>query len=195
MDDNGVCIADAGGYAEALAYLRELKNAGVRFATSGAEAQELFRAGQVAAVIDGSWLLADYGAALGERLGVAPMPAGPSSWATPMLGATGVYLNRSTERPDAALNVALALTDAETQQQLAQQPTFLPSNAAVTPPGALQQRLLEAASGGVPRPQRVELDGFWRPFDRAVASALDTDADPAAIVQEACALMNQLNLK
>lgn len=193
FDDTGRCIADAGGFAEALAYLDELRAAGVIFATSGDEAAEQFRSGQADIVVDGSWMLADFTAALGERLGVAPLPAGPAGPATPLIGGSSIVINASSQQPAEAVSLAVALAAPEAQQQLAEQTRALPGDAAIAVADPALGALAAAAMAGVWRPQRIELDAFWRPFDRALGEVLDGDIAPPDAVAQACATMNANN--
>jgi arabinogalactan oligomer / maltooligosaccharide transport system substrate-binding protein len=193
FDENGRCIADGGGFAEALSYLRELKAAGAQIVASGREAEALFKEGQAALTINGSWLLADYRAALGEQLGVAPMPAGPAGPAKPLLGGTGIYVNAATTRAEQATALGLLLTGQQAQQRFVEQGAFIPSNPNLTIANPALASFFESAKAGTPAPQRPELDRFWQPFDNALAEVLETDADPLATVQAACAAMNEAN--
>lgn len=195
LDDNGRCIADQGGFDAALDYLDQLKAAGVVFATSGAEAAELFRAGEADITIDGSWMLSEYSAALGDRLGVGALPSGPAGPATPMIGGTSVVVNAGSDQVDQAVALALLLASPEAQQQLADQTQQLPVLTDVPLANDALGGLAAAALSGTPRPQRAELDMFWRPFDAALADTLDTDTSPAELVQQACATMNANNGK
>lgn len=195
FDENGRCVADAGGFADALNYLRELKNAGAQVVTSGREAEALFKEGQADLAINGSWLLADYRAALGDQLGVAPMPSGPAGPARPLLSGSGVYLNAGSAKPDQAIALGLLLTGQEAQQRYVEQGTFIPSNPNLTIANPALASFFESAKSGTPAPNRTELDRFWGPFDGALAEVLDTDADPVATVQAACTAMNESNGK
>lgn len=195
FDENGRCVADAGGFADALNYLRELKNAGAQVVTSGREAEALFKEGQADLAINGSWLLADYRAALGDQLGVAPMPGGPVGPARPLLSGTGVYLNAATSMPDQAIALGLLLTGQEAQQRYVDQGAFIPSNPNLSIANPALASLFESAKSGTPAPNRTELDRFWGPFDGALAEVLETDVDPVATVQAACTAMNEANGK
>ena len=84
MDATGKCTADAGGFAEAFAYLKELKDAGAVFNTDGNALKTQFQTGEINAIIDGPWQTADFRTALADNLAVAPIPAGPSGAANPV---------------------------------------------------------------------------------------------------------------
>ena len=78
MDDTGKCTADAGGFAEAFAYLKELKDAGATFNVDGNALKTDFQTGKINAIIDGPWQTADFRTALADKLAVTTIPAGPS---------------------------------------------------------------------------------------------------------------------
>jgi arabinogalactan oligomer / maltooligosaccharide transport system substrate-binding protein len=195
FDDGGRCIADQGGFAPALAYLRELKAAGATFAPSGQEAEELFRSREADLTINGSWLRGDFNAALGGNLAVAAIPTGPSGPATPLIGSVALFVKAASQRPDDAIALALALTTPEAQAVLVEQTQQLPAVANVPIEDGSVAGLAAAAENGIARPQRPEMDAFWQPFDEALGRVLDTDVDPATAVSEACAAMNEANGK
>lgn len=192
LDERGRCVADQGGVAELLAYLRELRSAGVEFATSGAAAEARFRQREAALTINGSWLRGDFSAALGADLEVAPLPAGPAGPAQPLIGVIGAYVNANTHQRQAATQLALWLTGRTTQQALTEQAYMLPAAALATSEPTLAG-LIAAAETGVARPTRAEFSAFWEPFDAALAEVLESDVDPAEAVRQACATMNQRN--
>lgn len=195
LDESGRCVADQGGFAEALAYLRELKAAGAQFVPSGREAQELFRSGQADLTIDGDWLLADFRASLGDQLAVAPLPAGPAGPARPLVDSSGISISANSQHEAAAVALALALTNDAAQQQITSRTQLIPASPQITPSDAAIAAFASSAQNGVPRPQLRELDAFWQPFDAALSEVLETDADPVQVVQTACAAMNSANGK
>jgi arabinogalactan oligomer/maltooligosaccharide transport system substrate-binding protein len=195
LDENGRCVADAGGFADALSYLRELKAAGAQFVTSGREAETLFKEGQADLTINGSWLLTDYRASLGDQLGVEPMPSGPTGRAKPLVSGSGVSINANTSKADEAVALALALTNQTAQQRYVDQSGLIPSHPNITIADSALANLMEAAKIGESYPQRPELDRFWQPFDNALAEVLENNADPVAAVQAACTAMNEANGK
>ena len=118
MDDTGKCVADQGGFADALQFMADLKAAGATFETDGGKADTLFRQGQADMIINGPWTLGDYKKDLGDKLGVAPMPAGPKGAATPLAGVDCWYVNPNSkpEQQKLAAMVALYLFGAKGAQ-------------------------------------------------------------------------------
>lgn len=195
LDESGRCVADQGGVAEALAYLRELSKAGAQFVPSGRQAQELFRSGQADLTIDGDWLLADYRVSLGEQLAVAPLPGGPAGPARPLVISSGIVVSANSQQPEQAATLALALTDLAAQQELSRATQLIPASPEVTPADAALAAFASSAQSGLPRPQQAELDAFWQPLDAALGQVLDSDSDPAEAVGAACATINSVNGK
>jgi arabinogalactan oligomer / maltooligosaccharide transport system substrate-binding protein len=193
MDDTGKCTADQGGFAEAFAYLKSLKDAGATFNTDGNALKSDFQTGKINAIIDGPWQTADFRTALGENLAVTTIPAGPSAPANPFTGTDGWYINPNLDATQAALavNTALALTAPDSEQVFVDDAGHVPANPAVTVSDPITQGFAEAAAAGLPRPQNEQFGNWWVPFGDALNKVIDTGADPAQAVTDACALMNE----
>jgi arabinogalactan oligomer/maltooligosaccharide transport system substrate-binding protein len=193
MDDTGKCTADAGGFADAFAYLKSLKDAGATFNTDGNALKTEFQTGTLNAIIDGPWQTADFRTALGENLAVTTMPAGPSGPANPFTGTDGWYINPNLDAAQAqlAVNVALALTAPDNEQIFVDDAGHVPANPAVAITDPITQGFAEAAEAGLPRPQNAQFNNWWGPFGDALNKVIDTGADPATAVADACALMNE----
>jgi arabinogalactan oligomer / maltooligosaccharide transport system substrate-binding protein len=193
MDGSGKCTADAGGFAEAFAYLKELKDAGAVFNTDGGALKSQFQTKAINALIDGPWQTADFRTALGADLAVAPIPSGPSGAANPFTGTDGWYINPNLEPNQAklAVDVALALTSPESMQIFVDDAGHVPANPAVKITDPITQGFADAAAAGLPRPQNAEFGNWWGPFGDALTKVIDANADPAAAVTDACKLMNE----
>jgi arabinogalactan oligomer/maltooligosaccharide transport system substrate-binding protein len=193
MDDTGKCTADQGGFAEAFAYLKSLKDAGAVFNTDGGALKTQFQTGEINAIIDGPWQTADFRTALGDNLAVAPIPAGPAGPANPFTGTDGWYINPNLDEAQAqlAVNVALALTSPESMQTFVDDAGHVPANPSVSISDPITQGFADAAAAGLPRPQNAQFNNWWGPFGDALNKVIDTGADPATAVSEACALMNE----
>lgn len=193
MDESGACTADDGGFAEALAYLKELKDAGAVFNTDGNALKTQFQTGDINAIIDGPWQTADFRTALGENLAVAPIPDGPEGPANPFTGTDGWYINPNLdpEQAQLAVDVALALTSPEAMQVFVDDAGHVPANPAVQITDPITQGFADAAEAGLPRPQNEQFNNWWGPFGNALNEVIDTGADPATAVATACSLMDE----
>lgn len=193
MDESGACTADDGGFAEAFAYLKSLKDAGALFNTDGNAIKTAFQTGEINAVIDGPWQTADFRTALGENLAVAPIPAGPSGAANPFTGTDGWYINPNLDADQAqlAVDLALALTSPESQQIMVDGAGHVPVDPDVTITDPITQGFADAAAAGLPRPQNAQFNNWWGPFGDALNKVIDTGADPAQAIADACALMDE----
>ena len=100
FDENWKVVADQGtGVTDAMTYLNSIYQISKTNGWPKTDADGLapFSEGNMAAVTNGNWAMGDYQTALGDKLGVAPLPAGPSGPATPFLGVDGFY--RQSEQP------------------------------------------------------------------------------------------------
>jgi arabinogalactan oligomer/maltooligosaccharide transport system substrate-binding protein len=197
MDDTGKCVADQAGFADALKFMADLKAAGASFQTDGGKADTLFRQGQVDMIINGPWTLGDYKKDLGDKLAVAPMPAGPKGAATPLAGVDYWHINPNSkpEQQKLAAMVALYLfgpKGAQIYTDVAGSPMVRTDVKAADP---LVKAFADAAAGGYARPQSKEFGNWWGPFGDAVTKVMEGKSAPADAVKEACAAMNKANGK
>lgn len=193
MDASGKCTADQGGFAEAFAYLKSLKDAGAKFNTDGGALDTDFKTKTINAIIDGPWVTADFRTALGDDLAVTKIPDGPAGPANPFTGTDGWYINPNLEPDQAelAVNVALALTSPESMQVFVDDAGHVPANPDVAITDPITQGFADAAAAGLPRPQNAQFGNWWGPFGDALTKVIDAGADPAQAVTDACALMNE----
>lgn len=168
FDDSWKVIADQGtGVTEAFTYLNDLyqiqKNNS--WAMNDSDALAPFSEGKLAAVANGNWAMGDYRKALGDKLGVAPLPEGPGGPAAPMLGVDGFYFNPNSANQAAALDVALYLTNAASQTVMMNEAGHVPVRTDVTITDSLIQGLVDAFNkGSTIRPQVPELGKYWSNF-------------------------------
>jgi arabinogalactan oligomer/maltooligosaccharide transport system substrate-binding protein len=195
MDASGKCTADAGGFAEAFAYLKSLKDAGAVFNTDGNALKTQFQTGEINAIIDGPWQTADFRTALADNLAVTTIPAGPSGPANPFTGTDGWYINPNLDATQAklAVDVALALSAPAAEQVFVDDAGHVPANPVVTVSDPITKGFADAAAAGLPRPQNAQFGEWWGPFGDALNKVMDGGADPATAVKDACALMNEAN--
>jgi len=192
MDDTGKCVADQGGFADAFAYLKSLKDAGATFNTDGGALDTDFKTGKLNAIIDGPWTTADFRTALGDKLAVVPIPAGPSGPANPFTGTDGWYINPNLDEAQTKLAVdfALQMVSPASEQIFVDEGGHVPADSTVKISSDITQGFADAAAAGLPRPQNAQFGNWWTPFGDALNKVIDAGADPATAVKDACKLMN-----
>jgi arabinogalactan oligomer/maltooligosaccharide transport system substrate-binding protein len=192
MDDTGKCTADQGGFAEAFQFLADLKAAGAVLDPTYDNIAAGFKDGTYDVIIDGPWAAGGYVESV-PTVAVAPIPAGPGGPALPFTGVDGWLINPNSANQQLAVDLALALTNAENQKVFADTAYHIPANASVTIDNPISNQFAAAVASGYPRPQSAQFGAFWGPFGDALNKVLDTGADPVAAVAEACAAMNTAN--
>jgi arabinogalactan oligomer/maltooligosaccharide transport system substrate-binding protein len=194
LDGTNTCVADQGGWADALQYMVDLKEAGAVFEPDYGKAEALFRNGEAAFFVNGPWALADYKADLGDDLGVAPIPAGVEL-ANPLNGIDGFYINPNSQNAEGAVELALFLTNKDSAQIYTDQAGHVPIRTDVSAADPLVGAFAEASASGLPRPQSVEFGNYWGPFGDMFTKVLEGVSSPADGVNEACANMNSASGK
>ncbi|NWG07356.1 MAG: extracellular solute-binding protein [Chloroflexi bacterium] len=168
FDENWKVIADQGtGVIDAMTYLNDLYQISKANSWSKNDSEGLapFQEGTAVAITNGNWAMGDYKKALGDKLGVAPLPAGPAGPAAPLLGVDGFYFNPNSTNKEAALEVALYLTNAASQTVMMNEAGHVPVRTDVTISDPLIQGLVDAFNTGATiRPQVPELGKYWSNF-------------------------------
>jgi len=167
FDPSWKVIADQGGVVDAFTFLNstyqiQKKNG---WAMNDSDGLAPFSEGKLAAIMNGNWAMADYKKALGDKLAVAPLPAGPKGPATPMLGVDGYYINPNSANQEAAVAVALYLSNAKSQTTMMNEAGHVPVRTDVTITDPLIKGLVDAFNvGSTIRPQVPELGKYWSNF-------------------------------
>ena len=168
FDSSWKVVADQGtGVTDTFTYLNDLYKISVAnsWARTDTDGLAPFNEGKLAAIMNGNWAMGDYRNALGDKLGVAALPAGPAGPAAPMLGVDGYYFNPISTNKEAALEVALYLTNAASQTVMMNEAGHVPVRTDVTITDPLIQGLVDAFNkGSTIRPQVPELGKYWSNF-------------------------------
>ena len=169
FDDQFNFVADEANQAkvaDAMTYLNDLYQIAVENGLPRNDSDGLapFTEGTTAAITNGNWAMGDYRAALGDKLGVAPIPAGPGGASNPLLGVDGWYFNPNSENQEAALEVALYLTNKAAQEMMMNEAGHVPANTTVEVTDPLIQGLLDAFSTAYFRPQVEAMGNYWGNF-------------------------------
>ena len=195
FDATGKCIADQGGFSDLVKYLQDLKTAGAQAFSDGGKLDDAFQTGALDATIEGPWKTGDFKKAMGDKLGVAPIPAGPKGAANPLTGVDGYYINAASKNSDLAVQFALYMTSPTIEQIFVDQAGHIPANKTVKVTDPITQGFAQAVASGLPRPQNAELDNFWGNFGDAYTKAFESNGDAKQIITDATAATNKANKK
>ncbi|MDT0444174.1 extracellular solute-binding protein [Streptomyces johnsoniae] len=141
-----------------------------------------FANGDVAMMINGPWAIADATAALGEDLGVAPVPAGGEAQGSPLGGWNyGVYAG--TPDADASFEFVKYMAAAETQTRITEELSLLPTRASVYEDPAVQgnemvQFFKPAVDVAHERPWIPEAQSLFEPLRVSIEAMLTGSAAP-----------------
>ena len=111
----------------------------------------------------------------------------------PLLGVDGFYINASSPSIELAAELALAMTNSESQRVWTDVGGHVPADTTVEVSDEHVAAFQATAPNTVPRPQVKELDNFWGNFGDAQAKITETGADPVTATADACAAMNEAN--
>ncbi len=192
FDENWKVIADQGGVADAMYFLNDLYQISKANSWPKNDSDGLapFTEGKMAGITNGNWAMGDYKKALGDKLGVAPLPAGPGGPATPLLGVDGFYFNPNSANKEAALEVALYLTGVKAQEMMMNDAGHVPGRTDITVTDPLIKGLLEAFKNGYVRPQVTQLGLYWSNFC-GPDQVFEAGVDAGQWVEDATAAANK----
>lgn len=192
FDKNWRIIADQGGVTEAMRYLNDLYQISKARGWPRIDSESLapFAEGRVAAITNGNWMMGDYRRALGNKLAVAPLPAGPGGPASPLLGVDGIYFNPNSPNHAAALEVALLLTSQSAQTIMMVEAGHVPARLDVEISDPLIRGLVEAFKTATVRPQVPQLGLYWSNFC-GTDEVFEKGVPPAEWVKQATANANK----
>jgi len=187
FDDKFNFISDQGtGMVDAMTYLNDLYQIAKTNSWPKTDSDGLapFQEGKIVAITNGNWAMGDYKKALGDNLAVTSLPAGPVGPSTPLLGVDGYYINPNSANKQAAVDVALYLTGASSEQIMMDQAGHVPAINTVTVTDPLIKSLMEAFKTTTVRPQDTQLGKYWGNFCGS-DQIFEKGVDPAAWVQTA----------
>ena len=153
---------------------------------SDGDAAAPFKEGKIGATINGNWALGDYQKALGDKLGIAALPAGPKGPSTPLLGIDGFYFNpnNKADTAQAALKVALFLTNAASQKTMAEKAGHVPVRTGVTYTNPGVKAFEDVLAVSQVRPQSITMGKYWGNFC-GDGDMFDKGVAPAEFVKKA----------
>ena len=160
--------------------------------------RSLFNEGDVAMDITGPWELAGYKEALGDKLGIAPIPTIDGKVAISFSGIKAFYVNSFTEYPNAAQLFAQFATNEEAQLLLNELIGSIPTNnTALGSDQILSDPYVAGFAQQVinsqPMPTIPEMGNVWSPVNAAFPEIWDNDKDPKEAMDKAAQQIKDLN--
>ncbi len=174
---------------DALTFERSLKTQGVAPATADyAKADSLFSAGQAGFLINGDWSLSGYKKALGDNLGIAPLPmvSKTGKWAAPYTASRGYSINAaaSGDKLKAAKLFLQFISQASQNVKVAPLGNIPANSAAAFDPSVKNDPLLGASAAalvhGVAQPIVPEMRAIYDAIKTPLADVMNGKQDPAA---------------
>jgi arabinogalactan oligomer/maltooligosaccharide transport system substrate-binding protein len=189
FDSNTKPTLNTQAMIDALTFERSLKTSGVAPATADyAKADSLFTSGQAAFLINGDWSLSGYKKALGDNLGIAPLPqvSKTGQWAKPYTASRGYSINAAaTGDKLKAAELFLQFVSQASENVKVAPLGNIPANAtAAKDPTVLKDVLLGASAAalvhGVAQPIVPEMRAIYDAIKTPLADVMNGKQDPAA---------------
>ena len=156
---------------EAARYIGTLKALGAED-MDGDVAGSRFKARKLAAYVSGSWKTAAYAEALGDDLGIAPLPTihlgGEDRHMVSFAGGKMYVVKSTTAHPVEAMALAAFLTNEDSQLSRFRNRRLLPNHSALTDSSDIVSDEAAAAEVGqfaytVPTPSITQISKYWDP--------------------------------
>ncbi|OBZ11961.1 ABC transporter substrate-binding protein [Bacillus sp. FJAT-27264] len=202
--DNGTNKDDIGlnneGAIEGLNTFAKLKEAlPIKSGDINADIKRsLFNSGDVAMDITGPWELAGYKEALGDNLGIAPVPTVAGKTAITFSGIKIYAVNSFSQYPNAAKLYAHFATSKESQLELNKIIGSVPTNKEALEDPQIKNdpyvsAFAEQAKNSQPMPSIPEMGNVWSPVNAALPEIWDKDVDPKVAMDKAVQQIKDLN--
>lgn len=160
--------------------------------------RSLFNSGDVAMDITGPWELAGYKEALGDNLGIAPIPTVNGKPAITFSGIKIFAVNSFTQYPNAAKLYANFASSKDAQLILNKLVGSVPTNKeALLDPQIASDPYVSAfaaqATSSQPMPSIPEMGNVWSPVNAALPEIWDKGVDPKEAMDKAVQQITDLN--
>lgn len=157
-----------------------------------------FTAGDIAMDMNGPWELAGYKEALGDNLGVAPIPSFGDKPAVSFSGVKAWYVSSYSKYPNAAKLFARFASSKDAQLKLNKLVGSVPTNTeAQNDPQIKDDPAISAFvaqfNNSQPMPSIPEMNNAWSPAGAALTEIWDNGKDPKAALDAAAQQIKDLN--
>lgn len=158
----------------------------------------LFNTGDVAMDINGPWELAGYKEALGDNLGIAPIPTVAGKPAISFSGMKIYVVSSFTKYPNAAKLYAQFASSKESQLILNEKVGSIPTNLEALESDQIKNDpfiagFAEQAKNSEPMPSIPEMSNVWSPVNAALPEIWNNNADPKTAMEKAMKQITDLN--
>lgn len=160
--------------------------------------RSLFVKGDVAMDVVGPWELATYKQALGDKLGLAPIPTVAGKKAVSFSGIKMWGVNSFSKYPNAAKLFAQFASTKDAQVLLSQKVGSVPTNKEALETSQIKNDpfvagFAEQAKNSQPMPSIPEMANVWSPVNAALPDIWDNGKDPKAVMDSAVQQIKDLN--
>ncbi|MCJ8011979.1 maltose ABC transporter substrate-binding protein [Paenibacillus sp. KQZ6P-2] len=160
--------------------------------------RSLFNSGDVAMDINGPWELGGYKKALGDNLGIAPIPSIGGKPAISFSGIKAWYVNSFTKYPNAAQLFAEFASTKDAQLLLNEKVGSIPTNKEALESDQIKSdpyvsAFAEQAKNSQPMPSIPEMGNVWSPVNAALPEIWDNNVDPKTAMDKAAQQIKDLN--
>ncbi|MFA9556388.1 extracellular solute-binding protein [Evansella sp. AB-rgal1] len=145
----------------------------------------LFTDGKVGMVVSGPWALANFSGALGDSLGVAPIPTlSNGEEPTPFAGVKGWLVSNYSDNTYWASQLALHLTTADSQAYYYAETGEIPARPDADVDNPFAEGFLQQSQTAIPMPNIPEMNQVWGPMEDSLQFNANGD-DVQEILEEA----------
>lgn len=158
----------------------------------------MFTSGDAAMDINGPWELAGYKEALGDNLGIAPIPTVAGKSAITFSGIKIYGVSSFTKYPNAAKLYARFATTKDAQLLLNSKVGSVPTNLEALESEQIKNdpfisAFAEQTKNSQPMPSIPEINNVWAPVNAALPEIWNNKADPKATMDNAIKQIQDLN--
>lgn len=194
FDENGqIALDKTPGAAQFLKWLLEVsKTPGSFVSLDYGMLLDRFKKGEYAFFVDGPWSSGELRQALGDNLGIAPLPGGPAGPAQPWLSGDGVFLNPVVDatQQQLALRLARHIASAPSGVILGQVAGRLPAHREAQISDPLLQGFVVQAETALSEPHSPAMSQVWGYAGDMLVKVINGGTLPDVAVMETTALLN-----